>query len=93
MHQRCLLVGSVDYSINGFDLGKAFLYQRDNDSGLWELTFSSLPQDNDDNERYGAGVAISADGNAFAIGARGDRYDAGFGLKNHGSVWSNAPDQ
>jgi hypothetical protein len=88
-----LLVGSVDYRINGFDLGKAFLYQRDNDSGLWELTFSSLPQDSDDNERYGAGVAISADGNAFAIGARGDRYDAGFGLKNHGSVWSNAPDQ
>ncbi|MCJ2376271.1 hypothetical protein LNL84_05425 [Vibrio sp. ZSDZ34] len=91
-----LIVGSVDFNpVGGNDIGRAYLFEYNNGDGLWQMKFKHSPDPseiNNSNARYGAGVAISSDGAAYAIGARGHRYNAGNVNEDAGSVWSNAPD-
>jgi hypothetical protein len=94
-----LIVGSVDLrlDISGTikDIGRTYLYEFKSGTSEWEEKYTHSPdfsEVDNSNARFGAGVAISSDGTAYAIGARGHQYDSGSGNKDAGSVWSNAPD-
>lgn len=64
-----LLVGAPDYSWPATSTGSAYFYLRDRDA--WTLVQQIVASDSEIGDRFGAGVAMSADGNMAMLGAPG----------------------